>query len=174
MAHFPWVVVYLNTRHASECFKMLKPIAELEQLEPDNTDTYMSNLIDYYHGRTDENGQMCLYIFAAWYERLGRGRKSPYTPDVYIKGYDIWFRKLGKFPQMHYLKFAMHNKEYYYSLLMLQPNRKEAELLAPHETAANAFDQKEDLMDKSMITHFSFAADIDATISLGLCTFGMN
>ena len=50
------------------------------------------------------------------------------TPDVYIKEYDIWFRKLGKFPLMHYLKFAMHNKEYYNSLLVLLPYRKEAEL----------------------------------------------
>ena len=168
MVHSSRAVVYLNTRHVSERFKMLKPIAELEQLEPDSTDVYRSNLIDYYRARPDENSQMCLYFFAAWYEKIRKsGRKSKRATDIYIKEYDLWFRKRGKFRVVRYPKFAMHSEEYFFSLLMmLLPHHNEAELLAPYETAADAFYHKEDLMDKSLrFTHFSFAADIDTAIT---------
>ena len=169
MVYFSRAVKYLNTRRASERYRMLKPLVELQELDPDSTDIYRTNLIDYYRARPSEYAQICLYYFAAWYERMtGCGRQTKCRTDkIHIKEYDVWFRKRKTFRVVRYPKVALHSEEYYHSLLMLLlPHRSDTELQAPYETAADAFYGKEHFMDKSMrFTHFSFAADIEAAIN---------
>ncbi|XP_058983672.1 uncharacterized protein LOC131804637 [Musca domestica] len=59
--------VYVNTLLPEKRVRILKPRQELQNLSPDSTDIYVSNLLEHYIQRPDNLGDVCLAYFAAHY-----------------------------------------------------------------------------------------------------------
>ena len=160
--------VYLNARKPMHRFKMLKRMAELEQLEPNSTDIFHNNLLDYYCARPPELSFCSLYYFAAWYQlsTKPKGTRKSELPRIYISKYNKWFHKRKKMAVVRYPNFAVHSEDYYYSLLLLLlPHSCESELLDGYGTAEDAFFHKQHLLNRSIdYTYFSFTDDIENAV----------
>ena len=60
-------VVFINTSPKEDRVCMLKPVSELEKIEDDSENIYLTSLIDRYAARPESLNDMCLAVFAANY-----------------------------------------------------------------------------------------------------------
>ncbi|XP_050303297.1 uncharacterized protein LOC126741056 isoform X3 [Anthonomus grandis grandis] len=60
--------VYIHTNPIRERTKMLKPLAQLKEMDNDDPNIYCDGLIEHYEQRPDEMENICLAEFAAYYD----------------------------------------------------------------------------------------------------------
>ena len=53
-------VVYVNTRRIEKRFEILKPMHEIDRMHDDETDIFLTNIIDYYYSRPGSLEYVCL------------------------------------------------------------------------------------------------------------------
>lgn len=160
-------VVYLNTRPLDKRFKMLKPLAEIESMNADDTNIFQTNLIDYYTARPNSMESMSLHYFASWYIKCPPpGSQSGKSLErIRISKYNVWVRQHRSAVVIRFPFFLVSNDDYYYALLMLLlPFRSEQDILGEFTTAKDAFSAKHSFLDFSVHMHNSFLYQVENTI----------
>ena len=171
--HLVWStrhVVYLNARPKKLRYKILKPKARRDQLPPNSTDIFETNIIDYYVDRPQELMHLSLFKFASWY----RLSSSPSTAVSSRCQPRITLKTLGKILQKKRIanvirtpKFPSQSEEYLYSLLMLHlPFTNEDDILHPYDNAKIAFLHKNDRFNITDFQYESYLHDIDKVVHL--------
>lgn len=134
-------VISINTLPYTKRFKVVKPIAQREHLQPDCCDEkalFESSIIDFYRARPYELESISLHAFASEYTKdngvtrpcsvLPRVRLfQPYSNTVFQKHKTSVIIKPSKVMQT--------SDDYYYSCLLLYyPHRSELDLILPYIT----------------------------------------
>ena len=139
-------VISINTLPYTKRYKVVKPIAQREHLDPDCCDEYAlfeSSIIDFYRARPVALDSMSLYEFASWYTKdNGITRPASVLPRVrLLQPYsNTVFRKRKSFVIIKPSKIRQTSDDYYYSCLLLYyPHRSEFDLIIPYVTYRNSY-----------------------------------
>ena len=140
--------MYVNTRPPEERSRLLRPKQETENLEDDSEDIFCTNLFDRYSKRplNPEYDNMTLAQFRAWFDSCKESKNSVQLLDG--AGF-IRKRRQEQFLRVPQLTVEQNGDQYYYQLLLLHlPWRKEKELTNGFDSAEEAFQHKNHLLQK--------------------------
>jgi hypothetical protein len=107
-------VLYLDARPPTKRFKMLKPSAQLKDLDDNCTDIFRHNILDYYRSRPASIFNMSLYRFASWYKRSTPPTNSVrQNPRIFISRHNLWMAKPRQAAVVRYPRFSTNDEDYF-------------------------------------------------------------
>ena len=161
-------VVLLNTQVPEKWYRVLKHKKYLDDLPPNSTEVFQTNIIDYYYNWPDCLESWCLYSFAQWYQvdsSHGKCKTDRASFHFKITKYQEVIMKRSQAAVVRTCKFPRGSAEYFYSLLMLSmPHRSSAEI--DIKTAKDVFLEKiaSGEIDMEHLTHEHLVQEIENAV----------
>ena len=145
-------------------YRKLKPKVELQSLHPNDENIFEKNIIDHYQNRSTELESYCLFRFCQCFriektKPAGRSSRNARF-NCLSTCYTACMR--GKKAVIRLTMPSKNTKDYYYSLLLLYlPHRTFSEITLPYNDYAEAFLEKQDLLDKEVLLTANAIPTID-------------
>ncbi|WAR02670.1 PIF1-like protein, partial [Mya arenaria] len=165
-------IVYIPTDLPQHRTRLMKPLKMLEKLDDDDTDVYMTGLLDRYAARPRALDNMFLADFAAKYRYSG-GKKSRGTSDEDSCDHSITlqnqmgsmsFRKTPAIIRSHQWSVKKQPEQYYHSQPLLYfPWRKETDDLC-RESFQNSYMENLEVIEENRAMYQQHADEVDMAV----------
>ncbi|CAG2244844.1 unnamed protein product [Mytilus edulis] len=160
--------IYLSALPPHKQYRRLKPQVEIDNMSPDSTEIFYSNLIDDYHRRPYCIEDICLFRYTQCYKRhydkITKNCLKLLTCDRYIR-----MRLREAVVRVHLAQF--NTDDYFYGLIQLYyPHRSFSDIIGSEKDVKLAFLKKNSLFDHQGLRNCHRTESIENAIkAIQLC-----